>query len=106
MNIYTHPYICVERDDNGKIVFEKVEKKKKIQDTVSWDLRSHVTHHFTFINIFRNYEILFIFFFLLGNLICSCKKNLLHDHHSSKIYIYINLKYDDIKYPKKNFIIK
>lgn len=88
MNIYTHPYICVERDDNGKIVFEKVEKKKKIQDTASWDLRSHVTHHFTFINIFRNYEILFIFFFLLGNLICSCKKNLLHDHHSLKIYIY------------------
>lgn len=85
MNIYTHPYICVERDDNGKIVFEKVEKKKKIQDTASWDLRSHVTHHFTFINIFRNYE---IFYFLLGNLICSCKKNLLHDHHSSNIYIY------------------
>lgn len=57
MWIYTHPHICVERDDNGKIVFEKAEKRKKIQDTGSWGLRPHVTHHFTFINIFRNYEI-------------------------------------------------
>lgn len=84
MNIYAHPHICVERDDNGKIVFEKVEKRKKIQDTSS---RPHVIHHFTLINIFRNYEILF--FFLFGNLICSCKKNLLHHHRSiHQKYIY------------------
>lgn len=89
MNIYTHPYICVERDDNGKIVFEKVEKKKKIQDTASWDLRSHVTHHFTFINIFRNYEILFIFFFFYLEILFAVAKRIYYTIIIHQKYIYI-----------------
>lgn len=89
MNIYTHPYICVERDDNGKIVFEKVEKKKKIQDTASWDLRSHVTHHFTFINIFRNYEILFIYFFFTWKSYLQLQKEFItRSSFIKNIYIY------------------
>lgn len=89
MNIYTHPYICVERDDNGKIVFEKVEKEKKIQDTASWDLRSHVTHHFTFINIFRNYEILFIFFFFYLEILFAVAKRIYYTIIIHQKYIYI-----------------
>lgn len=93
MNIYAHPHICVERDDNGKIVFEKVEKRKKIQDTSS---RPHVIHHFTLINIFRNYEILFFFFYL--EILFAVAKRIYYTIIVRFIKnIYINLLYDDIK---------
>lgn len=84
MNIYAHPHICVERDDNGKIVFEKVEKRKKIQDTSS---RPHVIHHFTLINIFRNYEILFFFFIWKSYLQLQKEFITPSSFDSSKIYI-------------------
>lgn len=87
MNIYTHPYICVERDDNGKIVLEKVEKKKKIQDTASWDLRSHVTHHFTLIYFEITRFYLFFFFYL--EILFAVAKRIYYTIIIHQKYIYI-----------------
>lgn len=84
-------------------MFEKVEKKEKIQDTASWGLQPHVIHHFTFINIFRNWWDFISFFFYLKILFAVAKRIYYTIVIRLIENIYKNLLNDDIKYPKKNF---